>query len=129
MRRWRSVNVRGISEVISKGIAYVLFGVTWALGYAINKIVRGIRNRDDVYEANHIDGRFGYKNVAESVFDVSYTVSEFVLRCVLWIVVNVIGAMIVGFVLYIVGFIVIIFAALFAGSNTNTVVEEYYYYH
>ncbi len=129
MRRWRNVNVRGISEVISKGIAYVLFGVTWVLGYAINKIVRGNRNRDDVYEVNYVDGRFGYKNVAESVFDVSYTVLEFVFRCVLWFVVNVIGAMIVGVVLYIVGFIVIIFAALFAGSNTNTVVEEYYYYH
>lgn len=127
MRRLRSVNVRGVSEVMGKGVAYTTFGAAWIIGFAINKIVDRIKDRD-VYENDYNSKRFGYKNVADKVFDVSYAISEFTLRCVLWFLINIVGGIIIGMVFGCISMIALIIGALFLGGN-NTVVEEYYYYH
>lgn len=128
MRRFRSVNVRGISELMGKGVAYVTFGATWIVGYVVNKIVDRVKDYD-VYQDDCNFKRFGYKRVADKVFDVSYVISEFTLRCVLWFLINIVGGIIIGMVLGCISMIVLIIGALFLGGNNNTVVEEYYYYH
>lgn len=127
MRRLRSIKVRGISEVIGKGFAYVMFGVTWIIGYAISKIVDRA-NRRNVYDDDY-DVKFGYKKVADKIYDISYTISEFILRCSLWFIINIIGGIIIGMILGCVSMIALIFGALFVGLKQNKVVEEYYYYY
>lgn len=129
MRRLRCIKVRGISEVMGKGFAYAMFGVTWLLGWVTSKIVGKINQGRYEDDFDSKPKRFVYKNVANKVFDVSYAVSEFIFRCVLWFVVNVIGMMILGVIIYGIGMIVLLIASLFVGGRSNTVVEEYYYYY
>ena len=125
MRRWRRREVNGVSTVLGKGCAYVLFGVTYVIGFLVDRLVRGFRSN----EAYVIDDGavVTFKDVANKVYDVSYVIFEFVWRCILWIIVNIVGAFIIGILLYIVGFFAIIFAAMFGGDR-HTVIEEYYYY-
>ena len=123
MRRWRRREVKGVSTVIGKGCAYVLFGITYVIGFLVDVLVRGFRK--DTYE----DGDcVTFKDVASKVYDVSYVIFEFVWRCVLWVAINIIGGFIIGLLLYFVGMFAIVFMALFGAARRRTIIEEYYYY-
>lgn len=123
MRRWRRREVKGVSTVIGKGCAYVLFGITYVIGFLVDVLVRGFRK--DTYE---VEGCVTFKDVANKVYDVSYVIFEFVWRCVLWLAVNIIGGFIIGLLIYFVGMFAIVFIALFGDDRRRTVIEEYYYY-
>ncbi len=127
MRRWRRLEVRGVSEFLGKGMAYVTKAIAWVIGYAASKLFNIGRHRDE-YDDNVV---FNYSGFADRTFDISFAVYEFIWRILLWFLVNVVGAMLFGVILYFVGTIVaifgIVFCAIFSGSDT--VVEEYYYYH
>lgn len=123
MRRWRRREVKGVSTVIGKWCAYVLFGITYVIGFLVDVLVRGFRK--DTYE---VEGCVTFKDVASKVYDVSYVIFEFVWRCVLWLAVNIIGGFIIGLLIYFVGMFAIVFIALFGDDRRRTVIEEYYYY-
>ena len=127
MRRWRRLEVRGISEFLGKGMAYITKAIAWVIGYAGNKLFNIGRHRDE-YDDGVI---LNYSEFADRAFDISYVVYEFVWRILLWFLVNVVGAMLFGVIVYFVGticlFFGIVFGAIFSGPDT--IVEEYYYYH
>lgn len=125
MRKWRRFDVRGVSKVLGGGFAYLFKAVAWVVVFVIDHLL-GLVRRDDVGD----DSPKMRNVVANKVFDVSCAVFEFLWRCVLWFAINIVGAMIVGLVLYLVGFIALMFALVFGGNRngTTTIIEEYYYY-
>ena len=109
------VDIRNVSMKLGKFFAQVFWVINWGIVYLIKAIIKVFRllSRQDDYEK-----KFDYEKVLCNIYNIENSIFEFIWRCIVWFLVNVVGGLAIGVGIYVIGFIGLIFSFII---NANTI--------